>query len=113
MVQLTHTIVPPTHQGPDLSGVRVERDHRDLGLVGVRRGLVFSSPQLSDVAVHLLHSCLDSLRGALLQLEIECGVDAEALGKQIALGDLSQQLVFHHVHKERRLTPLQVLSCHL
>ena len=56
VIQLAHPVVAPAYQRPDLSRVRIKGHERYLGLVGIGGRLVFSSSQLGDGAVHLLHA---------------------------------------------------------
>ncbi len=75
------------------------RDQRDLRL---RHRLALFLPggvAAGEKLVDVLHADLHGLGGRALEIGIERGVDAIALVFEIGLGEIFEQVVFHHVHK--------------
>src|SRR5207253_11475314 len=103
VVELADAVIAPADKGFQLPGVRVQGDQRDLRLVGLRRRRALRPLLLGELAIDLRHPCADRVRGGALQVKIEGGINPEAVGNQIALRELREQLVFHHVDEKRRL----------
>ena len=116
VVQLARAVVAPADQRLDLAGVRIHghqrylrirpRRHRGFKLILPDLGLV--GAHLGDLLVHQLHSSFHRLRSRALKVGIECRIDAVFLVVHLALVQLADNRVAHHIHEIRRVTRFHV-----
>src|SRR5690348_4559328 len=102
VVELAFPIVAAADRRKDVSGMRIDGKHGDLGLS--RMAFLFPLRILAgEQLIHVADSQRHRLNGGALELRIKRGVHAETLGEQLRFGEAVEEMIFDHIHEIRRV----------